>query len=116
MKRFATLVLVDARALVALGAVAATPISAEDIAEGHDRRRCSTSARMAAASRSARGGWHDNAETNHRRYGDPTYVAPSMVEVRVIDTTTGAADRVGSGPDERPDGRVHARRCDGSRC
>ncbi|MGH9220546.1 MAG: prolyl oligopeptidase family serine peptidase [Vicinamibacterales bacterium] len=40
---------------------------------------------------------HDNAETNHRRYGDPTYFAPSMVEVMVIDTATGAGDRVGKG-------------------
>ena len=40
---------------------------------------------------------YDNAETNHRRYGDPTYFAPSMVELRVIDTRTGASDRVGKG-------------------
>ena len=40
---------------------------------------------------------HDNAETNHRRYGDPTYFAPSMVELMVIDTATGATDRVGRG-------------------
>lgn len=39
----------------------------------------------------------DNAETNHRRYGDPAYFAPSMMDVQVIDTTTGAADRVGTG-------------------
>ena len=40
---------------------------------------------------------HDNAETNHRRYGDPTYFAPSMVELMVIDTASGATDRVGKG-------------------
>src|SRR5687768_9918295 len=40
---------------------------------------------------------HDNAETNHRRYGDPTYFAPSMVELMVINTATGAGDRVGKG-------------------
>src|SRR5688572_11895033 len=39
----------------------------------------------------------DNAETNHRRYGDPTYFAPSMVELMVIDTASGATDRVGQG-------------------
>ena len=39
----------------------------------------------------------DNAETNHRRYGDPTYFAPSMVELRVDDTRTGATDKVGKG-------------------
>jgi dipeptidyl aminopeptidase/acylaminoacyl peptidase len=40
---------------------------------------------------------YDNAETNHRRYGDPTYVAPSMVQVMVINTRTGASDPVGKG-------------------
>ncbi|HWI19600.1 MAG TPA: prolyl oligopeptidase family serine peptidase [Vicinamibacterales bacterium] len=39
----------------------------------------------------------DNAETDHRRYGDPTYFAPSMVDVMVIDTRSGAAERVGKG-------------------
>jgi dipeptidyl aminopeptidase/acylaminoacyl peptidase len=39
----------------------------------------------------------DNAETNHRRYGDPTYFAPSMVDVMVINTRSGAADKVGKG-------------------
>ena len=40
---------------------------------------------------------YDNAETNHRRYGDPTYFAPAMVELQVINTRTGAADKVGKG-------------------
>ena len=40
---------------------------------------------------------YDNAETNHRRYGDPTYFAPTMVDVQVINTRTGAADKVGKG-------------------
>jgi dipeptidyl aminopeptidase/acylaminoacyl peptidase len=40
---------------------------------------------------------YDNAETNHRRYGDPTYVAPSMVQLMVINTRTGASDNVGKG-------------------
>jgi dipeptidyl aminopeptidase/acylaminoacyl peptidase len=40
---------------------------------------------------------YDNAETNHRRYGDPTYFAPAMVELRVIDTRSGASERVGTG-------------------
>jgi dipeptidyl aminopeptidase/acylaminoacyl peptidase len=39
----------------------------------------------------------DNAETNHRRYGDPTYFAPSMVDVVVVDTRSGAAEKVGKG-------------------
>src|SRR5262245_47759451 len=40
---------------------------------------------------------YDNAETNHRRYGDPTYFAPAMVELRVIDTRSGASEKVGKG-------------------
>ena len=36
----------------------------------------------------------DNATTDHRRSGDPTYVAPAMVDVFVYDTRTGASDRV----------------------
>ena len=32
----------------------------------------------------------DNATTDHRRYGDPTYVAPVAVRLHVIDTQTGA--------------------------
>jgi dipeptidyl aminopeptidase/acylaminoacyl peptidase len=40
---------------------------------------------------------YDNAETNHRRYGDPTYFAPSMVQVMVVATRTGASVNVGTG-------------------
>ncbi|HXG86937.1 MAG TPA: hypothetical protein VNJ02_01270, partial [Vicinamibacterales bacterium] len=36
----------------------------------------------------------ENAETDHRRFGDPAYVAPTMVEVVVFDTRTGASDKV----------------------
>jgi dipeptidyl aminopeptidase/acylaminoacyl peptidase len=36
----------------------------------------------------------DNATTDHRRYGDPTYITPSMVDVYVYDTRTGASDKV----------------------
>jgi dipeptidyl aminopeptidase/acylaminoacyl peptidase len=39
----------------------------------------------------------DNAETNHRRYGDPTYFAPSMLDVSIVNTRTGATERVGKG-------------------
>jgi dipeptidyl aminopeptidase/acylaminoacyl peptidase len=35
-----------------------------------------------------------NATTDHRRFGDPTYLAPSMVNVVVYDTRTGRADQV----------------------
>jgi dipeptidyl aminopeptidase/acylaminoacyl peptidase len=36
----------------------------------------------------------DNATTDHRRYGDPTYVAPSAVRLFVADTGTGAGTPV----------------------
>src|SRR5687767_1618258 len=36
----------------------------------------------------------DNATTDHRRFGDPTYVAPSLVDVVVYDTRSGASDKV----------------------
>ena len=35
----------------------------------------------------------DNAETDHRRFGDPTYAAPVLVDLRVIDTRSGASER-----------------------
>jgi dipeptidyl aminopeptidase/acylaminoacyl peptidase len=38
-----------------------------------------------------------NATTDHRRFGDPTYLAPSQVELVVYDTRTGRADKVFSG-------------------
>ena len=34
----------------------------------------------------------DNPTTDHRRYGDPTYLAPSRVTLEIIDTRTGAKD------------------------
>ena len=40
---------------------------------------------------------YDNAETNHRRYGDPTYFAPTMLELSVVNTRTAASDKVGKG-------------------
>ncbi len=36
----------------------------------------------------------DRVGINNYRFGDPTYVAPSLVEVRAIDTRTGAAQKV----------------------
>ena len=36
----------------------------------------------------------DNATTDHRRYGDPTYVPSNLVDVVVYDTRTGTSDRV----------------------
>lgn len=95
MNRFAALVLVTL-ALSSPSAQTGVPIAAEDTLKvttaavldlSEDGRRVALAARRL----------YDNAETNHRRYGDPTYFAPSLVEVRVVDTTTGAADRVGNG-------------------
>jgi hypothetical protein len=34
----------------------------------------------------------DNPTTDHRRYGDPTYLAPSRVTLQVIDATTGSRE------------------------
>ena len=34
---------------------------------------------------------YDNAEADHRRYGDPTYLTPLRVKLLVVDTQTGAA-------------------------
>src|SRR5688572_17172100 len=83
-------------ALSAPAAQSLDPITAEDILNvktatvldfSGDGRRVAIGARRL----------YDNAETNHRRYGDPTYFAPTMVELLVIDTSTGATDRVGRG-------------------
>ena len=35
----------------------------------------------------------DNETVNHRRYGDPTYLAPSRVMLEIIETQTGAKER-----------------------
>ena len=82
--------------LTAPAAQSLDPISAEDILNvktatvldfSDDGRKVAIGARRL----------YDNAETNHRRYGDPTYFAPLMVELLVVDTTTGVTDRVGRG-------------------
>ena len=36
----------------------------------------------------------DNATTDHRRYGDPTYIAPAAVRLFVVDTGTGTSTPV----------------------
>ena len=88
--------LLVAGALSVPAAQSVDPISAEDILNvrtatvldlSDDGRRVAVGVRRLA----------DNATTDHRRYGDPTYFAPSMVELMVIDTATGAADRIGRG-------------------
>jgi dipeptidyl aminopeptidase/acylaminoacyl peptidase len=57
-----------------------TTLSVLDVTD--DGRRVAASARRA----------FDNAETDHRRYGDPTYVAPTVARLMVIDAETGAID------------------------
>jgi dipeptidyl aminopeptidase/acylaminoacyl peptidase len=69
------------------------PFTAEDMLEvatatvldlSEDGRRAAIAVRKLA----------DNAATDHRRYGDPTYIAPAFVDVLVFDTRTGSSDRV----------------------
>ena len=96
MKKLAAAAALAVLALSSSSAQSLDPISAADILKvttasvldlSDDGRRVAVGTRRL----------HDNAETNHRRYGDPTYVAPSMVDLLVIDTRTGATDRVGQG-------------------
>jgi dipeptidyl aminopeptidase/acylaminoacyl peptidase len=92
-----TLCLVVAVSTLALAtqpaAQSQTPFTAEDmlrVATASVLDLSEDGARVALAVRKL----EDNATTDHRRYGDPSYVAPSMVDVVVYDTRTGAADRV----------------------
>jgi len=96
MKKWLATSLVALAALSAPVAQSLDPISAEDILNvrtatvldlSDDGRRVAIGVRRLA----------DNATTDHRRYGDPAYFAPSMVEAQVIDTATGAAERIGAG-------------------
>ncbi len=56
-------------------------ISVLDVSE--DGRRVAASVRRQT----------DNETTDYRRYGDPTYLAPSRVTLQVIDARSGAADQ-----------------------
>ena len=96
MTKWLSTSLLIAAALTAPGAQSLEPISAEDLLNvrtatvldlSDDGRRAAVGVRRLA----------DNATTDHRRYGDPTYFAPSLVELMVIDTATGATDRIGKG-------------------
>jgi dipeptidyl aminopeptidase/acylaminoacyl peptidase len=96
MKKLLLVSIAAATALVSPSAQQLDPLAAEDLLDvktatvldlSEDGRRVAIGARRL----------RDNAETNHRRYGDPTYFAPSLVEVMVIDTRTGAIERVGRG-------------------
>ena len=70
-----------------------SPFSAEDmlkVASATVLDLSEDGARVAVAVRKL----EDNATTDHRRYGDPTYIAPAFVDVVVYNTRTGASDRV----------------------
>jgi dipeptidyl aminopeptidase/acylaminoacyl peptidase len=73
-------------------ALAQTPFTAEDISKvatvtvldvSEDGRRIAASVRRTA----------DNETNDHRRYGDPTYLAPSRVTLQIIDARTGDKDQ-----------------------
>jgi dipeptidyl aminopeptidase/acylaminoacyl peptidase len=96
MKNLLLTAVVATMALASPGAQSLDPMTAEDTLKvrtanvldlSDDGRRVAIGVRRLA----------DNATTDHRRYGDPTYFAPSMVELMVIDTATGTADRIGKG-------------------
>jgi dipeptidyl aminopeptidase/acylaminoacyl peptidase len=96
MRKYAAALLTAAATLTAPQAQSLAPITAEETLKvttaqvldlSDDGRLVAIGARRL----------YDNAETNHRRYGDPTYFAPTMVEVQVINTRTGAADKIGKG-------------------
>jgi dipeptidyl aminopeptidase/acylaminoacyl peptidase len=70
-----------------------TPFTAEDmlkVASASILDLSEDGARLAIAVRTL----ENNATTDHRRFGDPTYIAPALVDVVVYDTRSGAADKV----------------------
>src|SRR5688500_15951558 len=96
MKNLLLTAVVATMALASPGAQSLDPMTAEDTLNvrtanvldlSDDGRRVAIGVRKLA----------DNATTDHRRYGDPTYFAPSMVELMVIDTGSATAERVGKG-------------------
>lgn len=96
MTRYAAALLIAAATLTAPQAQSLEPISAEDTLKVQTAQVLDLSEDGRLVAIGARR-LYDNAETNHRRYGDPTYFAPSMVDLQVIDTRTGAASKVGKG-------------------
>ncbi len=94
-------------ALVASPAASQAPFTAEDILDvttasildlSEDGRHVAVTTRRL----------RDNATIDHRRFGDPSYVAPASLELLVIDTESGAIDRPFSE-------RVHVRQATFSR-
>jgi dipeptidyl aminopeptidase/acylaminoacyl peptidase len=75
-----------------VSAQAPSPFTAEDmldVATANVLDFSEDGSRVAVAVRTLR----DNAVTDHRRFGDPTYPPPSRVDLRVIDTRSGETDR-----------------------
>src|SRR5688572_2385704 len=89
-------VLLTALAVVILApqpiAQSLTPFTAEDmlkVASASVLDLSEDGARVAVAIRRL----EDNAETDHRRFGDPTYIAPSMVDLVIFDTRAGTSEK-----------------------
>jgi len=92
-RRFRGLVLLVMLALArAATAQPPTPFTPQDMSRvasitvldvSEDGRRIAASVRRPS----------DNETTDHRRYGDPTYLAPSRVTLQIIDARTGATDQ-----------------------
>ena len=88
---FRSVVLVVALHIAPTAAAQTSPFTAEDMLKiasisvldaTEDGRLVAASVRKAI----------DNPTVDHRRYGDPTYLAPARVTLQVIDTRTGRAD------------------------
>ena len=96
MTKYAAALLIATATFVAPQAQSLDPITAEDTLKVQTAAILDLSEDGSLVAIGARR-LYDNAETNHRRYGDPTYFAPSMVDLQVINTRTATADKVGKG-------------------
>ena len=89
IRRLLPLLVVVVLARTASAQSAATPFTAEDMLKVVSVSVLDVTedgARVAATLRRPA----DNDTTDHRRYGDPTYLSPSKVTLQVIETRTGA--------------------------
>ena len=96
MRKHAVALLIATATLAAPRAQSLDPITAEDTLKVQTAQVLDLSEDGRFVAIGARR-LYDNAETNHRRYGDPTYFAPTMVELQVINTRSGVTDKVGRG-------------------
>ena len=88
----AVALVVGASGIAVPGAQQLAPFTAEDmlkVATASVLDLSEDGARVAVTVRTLQ----DNAETDHRRFGDPTYVPATLVDLRVIDTKSGASER-----------------------